>query len=695
MKLLFLALVLGAVPSAAANQVLLRYLDIGDQGYALALISDRTGNLFAIAEVTDASGLSRTRVIKTDPNGTQLASFDFGPTFQVAADTDAQGNLILVGSADEQGFPLGQAAVVPLANLAAFVLKLDSQLHGIVFSTLLGAPSEANAVVLDQSGDIFVGGDTSAQDFPITPGAYQSTPPVPTDFGTQRYGFLTELSPDGSKIVYSTFFGGNEVKCFGGSACVGVFASTSITALGLDPSGAVVMAGPTDASDLPGTPGALGGGCVCSNTSGAGFVAKFSPGGTPQLIWSAFLNANIQLPGPQFVSINAIALDSTGNVIVAGETPLAFPTTPGVVQPALPGSFQGNAGFIAKVNNSGTSLIWATYFGSQYQGVSALALDSQGNVVISGFSDPSLLPESSNRPSTLGSYAARLTGDATTLLDLYIGPNLASGQAMALSPAGSFITFGQAGSLWIETPTSGGSLLAVANAASGPVSGLVAPYELISFYGIGIGPEAPLGGKVTGGSFTSSLGGYQVLFDGIAAPMLYAGPSQINAIVPSEVAMEDSTHVQIVSASGTIDGPTMYVRPAEPSVFESGLVSFDGLSLAAALNQDGSPNSGQNPAMPGSIVTIFATGTGATSWGDGNIVPIANSPSPPRLPVSVLNQNNESLEVVYAGDAPGLVAGVMQINFRLPAVLPPNLFIYSAQLEVGSAVPAGFAIAVP
>jgi uncharacterized protein (TIGR03437 family) len=693
MKLLFLALVLGVVPGMAANQVLLRYLDIGDNGSAFALTSDQAGNLFAITQITDTSGVSRTRVIKTDPNGIQLASFDFAATFQVAATTDAQGNLILVGSAEKQGFPLSAAASGPAADVAAFVLKLDSQLHGIVFSILLAAPSEANAVALDQSGNIFVGGDTSAQDFQITPGAYQSTPPVPTSFGTQTYGFLTEFSPDGSNIVYSTFFGGNNVNCMGGSSCIGVFARTSISALALDASGAVVMAGGTDATDLPVTAGVLGGACVCSNLNGAGFVAEFLPGGAPQLIWSTFLNADIEVPGPQFVQIKAMALDSAGDVIVGGNSPMAFPTTPGVVQSVLPASFEGDAGFVAKVNNLGTSLIWATYFGSQYKGgVNGLALDRQGNVVISGYSDSSLLPPTTSHSSG-DCYAARLSGDATALLDLYVGPGNACGQALALNLAGSFTTMGQAGSLWIETPASGGSLLAVANAASGPVSGLVAPSELISLYGIGIGPAAALGGQVKGGRFTSSLGGYQVMFDGIAAPMLYAGPSQINAIVPSEVAMEDSTHIQIVSPLGTIDGPTMYVRPAEPSVFESGLISFDGVPLAAALNEDGTRNSSQNPAMPGSIVTIFATGTGATSWGDGNIVPIANSQLPPRLLISVLGQNGESLEVVYAGDAPGLVAGVMQINFRLPTVLPPKLF--NLQLEAGSALANGFTLAVP
>jgi len=67
---------------------------------------------------------------------------------------------------------------------------------------------------------------------------------------------------------------------------------------------------------------------------------------------------------------------------------------------------------------------------------------------------------------------------------------------------------------------------------------------------------------VENGAFTSSLGGYQVLFDRIAAPLLYAGPAQVNTIVPQEVSGQDFTHLQIATPSGMIDGPLLALRPA-------------------------------------------------------------------------------------------------------------------------------------
>ena len=95
-----------------------------------------------------------------------------------------------------------------------------------------------------------------------------------------------------------------------------------------------------------------------------------------------------------------------------------------------------------------------------------------------------------------------------------------------------------------------------------------------------------------------------------------------------------------------------------------------------AVNQDGTINSESNPAAPGSIVTVWATGTGVSAPGaqpDGQIIPSPIGPLlTPQLPVSVLDAtdsergNQDSLEVLYAGDANGMVQGVTQVNFRLP-----------------------------
>jgi len=262
------------------------------------------------------------------------------------------------------------------------------------------------------------------------------------------------------------------------------------------------------------------------------------------------------------------------------------------------------------------------------------------------------------------------------------------------------------GAIWIETAASGPSLLATASAASGPVSGLVAPAEIVSLYGIGIGPSDAVQGQINGGEYSSSLAGYQVLFGGVPAPLLYAGPTQINAVVPQSVSSNDYSQMQLVTPFGNVAGPTLAVRVATPYIFQYALATplRDGTtSLAAALNQDGSINSVQNPAKTGQIVTIFASGGG----GFGDPLPdgaVVMSGDPDLrfalLPVSVLSDPmglgpGTSLDVVYAGSAPQEVYGVMQINFRLPEAFPDTSSLtYRVALQIGGTIGGSASIAV-
>ena len=98
---------------------------------------------------------------------------------------------------------------------------------------------------------------------------------------------------------------------------------------------------------------------------------------------------------------------------------------------------------------------------------------------------------------------------------------------------------------------------------------------------------------------------------------------------------------------------------AIPEIFQRG----DG--TAAAVNQDGSINSPEHPAPPGSIVAIWATGIGATpfgAWQDGRIATGAGG-----LRVLPILAQGRPANVLYGGAAPGIVAGVAQVNFQVPA----------------------------
>jgi len=215
-----------------------------------------------------------------------------------------------------------------------------------------------------------------------------------------------------------------------------------------------------------------------------------------------------------------------------------------------------------------------------------------------------------------------------------------------------------------------------------------------------LGPSPAFGAQIVNGALTSSLSGVKVLFDGVAAPLLYAGPTQINAIVPSEVTGRDTTSLTIVTPSESINGPTMPIRTSQPRVFGTATGTLPPSLAASELNQDRSLNSPANPAAGGSIVTVWATGGGVSTRpqpdGTVNIGPLGS----PNLPLSVLNPTGGaggglSLEVLYGGDAPDMVFGVLQINFRLPLRPSSNLYPNPTaffQLQIGDTVSDTFSI---
>jgi uncharacterized protein (TIGR03437 family) len=659
---------IGIFPAVAGNQVLLRNLNSAD-GTPEVLAAGGSGHLFVISILTSTAEQQISRVVELDLNGSRLVSLDLPQLeYPAAAVTDAQGNLIVVG-----GDQTNQA----------IVLKLDSQLHSVV--TLASLPAMVQGVAADGPGNIYLTGGTSSANFPVTAGAYQTKPPMADSFGSATYAFVTKISPAG-QVVYSTFFGSDGRNCSGGSYCVGKYGATNGRAIAVDASGAVVIAGITTADGLPTTPGALEPTCVCGydyahGTTTAGFAAKFQPESAQQLQWSTFLNAS---NGFVSVMVNAMALDSAGNAIVGGSAPPGLPATAGAFQIPSAGTDPNGDAFLLKLNNTGTAAIWGTYFGSQGTSVYAARVDVQQRVVFSGYMRDPSHPAVQYRPT----YVGRVPSDGTTLTDFYEGPETYSlaGPALATTPTGEFAAVGRNGALWIETAAPGPSLLNITNSASGLYASSVSSVELVTLYGIGIGPLTPLNGQVQNGAYTSSLGGYQVLFDGMAAPLLYVDPGQINAIVPHVAAA--SAHIQVVTPVGTIDGPTLPLNGGTGTVI--GIFQNSQTGFAAALNQDGTINSASNPARSGQIVTVFATADSGNYFPDGALVPIGIY----NAGVSVwVVTANRSLEVVFAGNAPGLVAGVMQINFRLPNPLPAgNTFAFT--VEIGGVSTAQSQIAV-
>jgi len=214
----------------------------------------------------------------------------------------------------------------------------------------------------------------------------------------------------------------------------------------------------------------------------------------------------------------------------------------------------------------------------------------------------------------------------------------------------------------ILAPPGGGvwtaDILNAANFANGPI----APGEIVSIVGSGVGPPAGAGLQLESGKVSNKLAGARVLFDGVPAPLLYVSGDQINAIVPYAVAGRASTQLQVEYLGARSKAMTIPVAPASPGIFT---MDSSGAGQGAILNQDASLNSVTNPAAPGSIVVIYATGEGQVNPRplDGSIT--GRSPAKPASKVAVWIGGVQA-EVKYAGAAPGLVAGVLQVNARIP-----------------------------
>ncbi len=277
------------------------------------------------------------------------------------------------------------------------------------------------------------------------------------------------------------------------------------------------------------------------------------------------------------------------------------------------------------------------------------------------------------------------TFNSATLVTLDAATPAAGPALLSLAPAAQ---------MQVTIPGYGAALLRLANAApsittAGVVngatfqSGAVAPGELVSIFGSAIGPPAPAFLTLTNPRLVAnSLQGVQVFFDGVPAPLLYASSSQVNAVVPYAAAGQSATQMQLVYLGVPSNPVTLPVAATAPGIFS---VAASGQGQGAILNaRDGTVNSALNPAARGDWVSIFATGAGVTMPASTDGI-VASAPLPvPNADVSV-TMGGLPCQIQFAGAAPGLVSGVLQINAQVPAGLSPGAGV-PIQISIGSAV---------
>ncbi len=230
----------------------------------------------------------------------------------------------------------------------------------------------------------------------------------------------------------------------------------------------------------------------------------------------------------------------------------------------------------------------------------------------------------------------------------------------------------------------------IVNGASN-LSGAIAPGEILSIYGTDFGPPQGASASLnSSGKVDVIAGSTRVLFDGQPGPIAYAVANQVNVIAPYSLAGKSSTQIQVEYLGQLTNPVTIPVMAAVPGIF-----SYDssGKGQAVLVNENATLNTPSNPAPRGSYVYFYATGEGQTNPGgiDGKL---AADPYPAPVLFAAIKLGSSTIMPLYAGAAPGFVAGVMQVNFQIPADAPAGSAIPLTLLIGGAPSQSGITIAI-
>jgi uncharacterized protein (TIGR03437 family) len=574
-------------------------VQVGDTGNGLAV--DSSGNAYvtgmawskdfpvtagAFQTMNRAEAGQNAFVSKLNPAGTALVYSTYlggglGDWANALA-VDGAGNAYTTGLANSSNFPVTPGAF-QTANRAtiggtAFVTKLNPAGSALVYSTYLGGSlsacssdfcyyfyqDEPYGLAVDGSGNAYVVGSTLSTDFPVTPGAFQTTNPLAT-------AFVTKLNPAGSGLAYSTFLGGGSWD--------------SASSLVVDSSGNAYIVGSTLSTDFPVTPGAFQT-TYPSAGNGPAFVTKLNPAGSA-LVYSTFLG------GSNGGAANGVALDGSGNAYVVGSTSSTdFPTTSGAFQTVNHGAGKATNAFVTKLalgsttpsitaggivpvdSNVGTIQPgeWVSIFGSNLAG--------------------STVTWNQDFPQTLGGTTVTIDGRKAYLW--YVSPGQINLQAPDDSATGTVPV--------VVTTANGSATANVTLAAYAPslllldakhVAGIIlrsngtgayggGSYDIIGptgtslgyptvaakagdmveLYGTGFGPTTPAvlaGQAFTGAAATANVSviiNSQVRVTPAFAGLSGAGLEQINLTIPSGLGTGD---VPLVATVGGVQTPSYVV----------------------------------------------------------------------------------------------------------------------------------------
>ncbi len=300
---------------------------------------------------------------------------DFG--YGIAVDT--QGNADITGYTTSTNFPTKNPFQATFGGGDAFVTKLNAAGDALVYSTYIGGSGndEGYGIAVDAQGNAYITGYTKSTNFP-------TKNPLQATFGGNQDAFVTKLNAAGDALLYSTYLGGGGDDYGYGIA--------------VDAQGSAYITGNTTSTNFPtknpfqptygGNSGGGGGFDGEFDTiRGDAFVTKLNAAGDA-LVYSTYLGGSGDDGGV------GIAVDTQGNAYITGYTTSTnFPTKNPLQATNGGGYYFGTDAFVTKLNATGDALLYSTYLGgSGDEGGVGIAVDTQGNADITGYTESGNFP---------------------------------------------------------------------------------------------------------------------------------------------------------------------------------------------------------------------------------------------------------------------------------------------------------------
>ncbi len=294
-----------------------------------------------------------------------------GSDYGIGLNLDDEGNLYIVGDTDSPDFATPGAYCVTYNNFTdAFVAKLRPSNPNPVFVTYIGGEGGdySRAVEIGSDGSIYLSGHTFAEDFPI------KGPAISTELDGGQDCYLAKLSNDGSDLLYSSYFGGNE--------------SDGTRNIHLNSAGEVYLTGITYSGTLPTTQDAYARRLARKPDA---FAVKLDSS-LSRIVYCTYIG------GTSYESMVCSCIDSAGNAYIAGRTRSDdFPVSPGAFSVVKKGNEYAYDGFIFILNPTGTDRVYATYLGGkEAEEIHDLEVGKNGSVFITGGTHSEDFPLTSN-----------------------------------------------------------------------------------------------------------------------------------------------------------------------------------------------------------------------------------------------------------------------------------------------------------